>query len=286
MKKGGVDKPATEVAIPAGTLAERINAEHHAVRVALTNMVEHAMAAGDLLIEAKADKRNRPWEVWVVHNCDFSLRTAQVYMQLARRRDEIERERAQREKAQSSAHWSIADALRTIAGPPRPEIIGGPDPLPRPTPDEEEIRKKRERERQRLYALAEFAWRTGNHEAPAGVPIGTWEYVLHEVEGLRIKNAPIVLDALGHQLDLLSSSASPEEVAEYLTGPSAGYYERVFRELLIGNREDAEQAAGDLVEELRAGAEWLNRVLEALDEHLEPAALEGEPQQTDDPLAD
>jgi hypothetical protein len=115
-----------------GTLAERINAEHRACQAAARTSLEHAMNAGDLLIEAKAECPHGTWQDWFDANLkgSLSLRTAQVYMYLARRREEVGEA-----KAQSSALTSIAHALHLLSfrGPvlvPPEELRAAPEPLP------------------------------------------------------------------------------------------------------------------------------------------------------------
>jgi Protein of unknown function (DUF3102) len=71
-------------------LRERLKAEHAAVATALRTSVEHALAAGDILIEAKAQLNNHgEWLPWL-NSCGISERTAQRYMRLARHRAIIE----------------------------------------------------------------------------------------------------------------------------------------------------------------------------------------------------
>jgi hypothetical protein len=71
-------------------LAARIKAEHEAVALALNESVRHAMAAGELLIEAKARLQHGAWLPWLRDHCTISERTAQLYMRVAKNRDEIE----------------------------------------------------------------------------------------------------------------------------------------------------------------------------------------------------
>ena len=77
-------------------LAARIVAEHKAVRAAMKSTLEHAMACGDLLIEAKAKLEFGQWLPWLAEHCaSLSERTAQVYTfpgkKPARNRGEIRR---------------------------------------------------------------------------------------------------------------------------------------------------------------------------------------------------
>jgi hypothetical protein len=68
-------------------LAARIRNRHEAVAEALKHSVEHAMAAGDLLIEAKAQLKHGQWGEWLQTFCSLSERTAQRYIRLARNRE-------------------------------------------------------------------------------------------------------------------------------------------------------------------------------------------------------
>jgi hypothetical protein len=71
-------------------LAARIKAEHEATSDALKGAVAHAMAAGDLLIEAKAQVPHGQWLPWLRDHCNVSERMAQRYIRLARNRTTIE----------------------------------------------------------------------------------------------------------------------------------------------------------------------------------------------------
>ncbi|HTU97277.1 MAG TPA: DUF3102 domain-containing protein [Solirubrobacteraceae bacterium] len=95
-------------------LAQRANTEHAAYEVTQRAALAHAIAAGQALIEAKAQLRHGEWERWVRAHCDFSPRTARVYRQIAKR--------------QHSAGMdvgSIRDALAAVAEP-RPPKPGQP----------------------------------------------------------------------------------------------------------------------------------------------------------------
>jgi len=71
-------------------LAGRIKAEHTAVSTALKDSVRHAIAAGELLIEAKNQVPHGQWLPWLQDHCSMSERTAQLYMRVAKNRAEIE----------------------------------------------------------------------------------------------------------------------------------------------------------------------------------------------------
>jgi hypothetical protein len=59
------------------------------VVVSLKNSLVHAMVAGDVLIEARAQLKHGQWLSWL-KSCDISERTAQRYMRLARNRAAVE----------------------------------------------------------------------------------------------------------------------------------------------------------------------------------------------------
>jgi hypothetical protein len=71
-------------------LAARIQVEHLAVSAALKESVRHAIAAGELLIEAKTQVPHGQWLPWLDKHCSISERTAQLYMRCAKNRGTIE----------------------------------------------------------------------------------------------------------------------------------------------------------------------------------------------------
>jgi hypothetical protein len=71
-------------------LAARIRVEHEAVSAALKESVRHAIAAGELLIEAKGLLGHGRWLPWLRDHCTISERTAQLYMRVAKNQGEIE----------------------------------------------------------------------------------------------------------------------------------------------------------------------------------------------------
>jgi hypothetical protein len=72
-----------ELASPLAILADRINTEHEAAIAAIRKGAEHAIAAGKLLIEAKAQVEHGRWGQWLKDNFRATSRTAQLYMWLA-----------------------------------------------------------------------------------------------------------------------------------------------------------------------------------------------------------
>jgi len=92
-------------------LANRINEHHRQAEAAIRSGLEHALEAGRLLVEAKTKCPHGGWGDWVESNCEFSQRTAQAYIRVAKRWPEIEA------KAQSSADLTIDGALQLLADP-------------------------------------------------------------------------------------------------------------------------------------------------------------------------
>jgi DNA N-6-adenine-methyltransferase (Dam)/Protein of unknown function (DUF3102) len=97
-------------------LAERIREEHSAAEVAkgaavvaARKGIEHALVAGDLLIEAKAQIPHGHWLPWLAENCPtVSERMAQHYMRLARNRVELEAEK------RNVSDLSLREAVRLL----------------------------------------------------------------------------------------------------------------------------------------------------------------------------
>ena len=83
--------------------------------------------------EAKDKAPHGTWQGWLGDYFDGSVRTAQAYMRVAARRDEVEAA-----KTQSSAPLSLDGALRTLSAPKdapragRPATLSGWTLKPRP----------------------------------------------------------------------------------------------------------------------------------------------------------
>jgi hypothetical protein len=73
---------AAATRLPA--LAEQINREHGLCRASWRDSLQHALIAGRLLTEAKAQVPHGEWLDWLRTNFDGSERAAQGYMRLAR----------------------------------------------------------------------------------------------------------------------------------------------------------------------------------------------------------
>jgi hypothetical protein len=112
-------------------LATSINDHLAAADAATRRGLEHAIAAGTLLIEAKDLVGHGEWIPWLQANCRLGERQAQTYMRLARNRHKLEEL-----KTRSDSYLTIA-AAEALVGKPRPErprglpgqldMLGGPE---------------------------------------------------------------------------------------------------------------------------------------------------------------
>ncbi|MGO7787372.1 DUF3102 domain-containing protein [Rhizobium ruizarguesonis] len=71
-------------------LAASIKTEHDECVAAMRQSLSHALAAGDMLMEAKTLVGHGEWLPWLAENCPIPKRTAQLYMRLAKHRELIE----------------------------------------------------------------------------------------------------------------------------------------------------------------------------------------------------
>ncbi len=98
-------------------LRERLKVEHGAVIGSLRRGLHHAMAAGDILTEAKAQLRHGDW-LPCLESCNISERTAQRYVRLAKHRGVIEA------KCDTVSDLGVRGALALIATPHGTELDG------------------------------------------------------------------------------------------------------------------------------------------------------------------
>lgn len=94
------------------TLAAEINAEHDAAESHARKAIEHARAAGEKLLLAKAGVAHGQWLPWLAANCPrLAERTAQAYMKLAKGWPLLEL------KSATVADLTINDALKLLNAP-------------------------------------------------------------------------------------------------------------------------------------------------------------------------
>jgi hypothetical protein len=100
-------------------LAQTIRTADQGVSHAATNLIEHALAAGDALIAAKAKVGHGGWLKYLKNECDLSEDRAERYVRIARGREVLMANSAR------VRNLSLAQALRVIdadarkARPPR-----------------------------------------------------------------------------------------------------------------------------------------------------------------------
>lgn len=92
----------------AAALASRINEEHRRCEDAVGAALGHAINAGELLTRARAAVPHGSWGAWLEENFEGSARTAQAYMRVYRRRDEIRN---------GAADSSLRGALKALSAP-------------------------------------------------------------------------------------------------------------------------------------------------------------------------
>jgi hypothetical protein len=92
-------------------LATEINKHCAAVKKAGRSAVEHAIEAGEKLIEAKRHAGHGNWLSWLCDNCPLlPERTAQLYMQMADHKDELA-------KSATVADLGFRQAVKMLAKP-------------------------------------------------------------------------------------------------------------------------------------------------------------------------
>ena len=103
-------KPTDSLGLAA--LADEINSAHRACDDALRAGLNHAVRAGELLVEAKSRVKHGEWGSWLGDNFEGSARTAQAYMKVAREVPNLDGEKAQR-----VADLSFRGALKELSAP-------------------------------------------------------------------------------------------------------------------------------------------------------------------------
>ena len=110
--------PLSTSQLTLSALGATVRAELAAIGHSAAKAVVHAMTLGDALNAAKQIVGHGNWASWVAAECGgLSLRTAQVYMQLASRRTAVEAviaAHAAAPKAQRAAPLTVRGILRRI----------------------------------------------------------------------------------------------------------------------------------------------------------------------------
>jgi hypothetical protein len=113
-------------------LIKRINGAHEEVRHSLRRTGECAIKAGLLLLDAKKFARHGSFTEWIAAHCSFSDRTAQLYMQLARKFP----------NPQSIADFSLSDLMEMLGPAKLPAIKEDPPKKKGPVDKVDEAIKK------------------------------------------------------------------------------------------------------------------------------------------------
>ena len=79
-----------------GELAVKINDAHALCRSATNTYAEYALKAGEFLLQVKATVGHGAWLSWIHAHCTFSHRTAQLYIQIAKKTRTSDHSNAQR----------------------------------------------------------------------------------------------------------------------------------------------------------------------------------------------
>ena len=101
------------------TLAEAITQEHLACLESTGTAAEHAWQAGRLLLEAKRQVSHGKWAAWLKDHTRLNIRTAQVYMKLAK---------AQRAAPERVSIRSVLRGLAAVDVPAVPTSEQTPEP--------------------------------------------------------------------------------------------------------------------------------------------------------------
>jgi hypothetical protein len=112
------DAPPKALVVPFGRLATQINDAHVACLEAGRTALNHAIRAGELLLEAKRRVGHGHFLDWIADHCRFSKRWAQEYMKLARHYGSG--------KANCTSYLTITEALAAIPTERAPRWLWAP----------------------------------------------------------------------------------------------------------------------------------------------------------------
>lgn len=96
------------------SLADQINSEHQKGEQAARSAIGHAIRAGELLIQAKAQVKHGEWRPWIEQHLAITHRQVQKYMRVADHREQLA-------NASENSHLSVDAALAVIADHREPD---------------------------------------------------------------------------------------------------------------------------------------------------------------------
>ena len=115
----------SEKEISLGELTAEINKRHRLLEESARTTLQHAIEVGILLIRAKPQVGHGNWTTWIAASCPFQERMAQIYMQIAERREEL---------AKAKSISDIAGAIKQLQQSNRPnKNRNNKDTLPKET---------------------------------------------------------------------------------------------------------------------------------------------------------
>ncbi len=91
-------------------LAEQIDREHELCREATVSVVEHAVRAGELLVQAKDRRGHGAWTSWLEQHCSVTPRQARRYMSLAKNQDRLDEA-----KRTWKSDFTLAEAMELLS---------------------------------------------------------------------------------------------------------------------------------------------------------------------------
>jgi hypothetical protein len=95
--------------------AEEINREHQLAQSEAASSVRHAIRCGELLIAQKAALKHGEFKKWVAGNCEFSYKTAAVYMKAAGQKSSALDFSSLRQVIRNSAKPKTRESVRMAA---------------------------------------------------------------------------------------------------------------------------------------------------------------------------
>ncbi len=98
--------------ISGAKLVEVIHAEHEAAIHKARDAIEHARRCGEMLIKVKSSLKHGGWLPWLNANITFSESTAQRYMQVASRWDDLQ------QKSRTVRDLTMQGAIRALCVAP------------------------------------------------------------------------------------------------------------------------------------------------------------------------
>lgn len=230
------------VALGLAELASEINRWHTAAEGAVGTALDYAREAGTLLLQAKEQIPHGEWLPWIAANFQGSERTAQAYMRVAKRWDELEG------KSAESADLAIDGALKLLAKPrpdgadPKADFWKQNDarvnPLPGDDVESRPPRTARKPEPPASDVPPEFADYDPREDAPD--PIEEWNRAQAEV------------DRLTATLNALEADGGPEAEVVRLTKAYGQLDGRLNHEMRVsGEAQKQATYQGKLLREIR-----------------------------------